>query len=183
MRTIYNAYKRNAEKYGIGLNHSELGQRQQKFADLNDRFKEINRRNYFLKEKINIEPVKAKLEKIGKLLGLHTKLKDDFLAVEIPSNFQDLKEHQLNIAIDWRLKTREVFEEYFAKNYMVVDFITAENPFGTFYVLKKIERALASNGRRAFHGEIIIFSGFYFVDFVPNCLIQKRLSAIVYFKI
>ena len=78
MRTIYNAYKRNAEKYGIGLNHSELGQRQQKFADLNDRFKEINRRNYFLKEKINIEPVKAKLEKIGKLLGLHTKLKDDF---------------------------------------------------------------------------------------------------------
>jgi predicted GNAT superfamily acetyltransferase len=42
--------------------------------------------------------------------------------VEIPANVQSIRKENLALAIDWRLKTREIFETYFARGYVAVDF-------------------------------------------------------------
>jgi predicted GNAT superfamily acetyltransferase len=48
---------------------------------------------------------------------------DDKLYVPVPAAFQKLKELDLSLAIDWRLKTRAVFTHYFAKGWQVADFV------------------------------------------------------------
>ncbi len=45
------------------------------------------------------------------------------LLVEIPSDYQALKEGDLELARDWRLQTRLLFEALFERGYLVTDFI------------------------------------------------------------
>jgi len=44
--------------------------------------------------------------------------------VEIPLNIQELKEKDINIAIEWRMKTRKLFDEYIEKENLIgTDFV------------------------------------------------------------
>jgi len=45
------------------------------------------------------------------------------LFVEIPPDFGDMMERRPDLALDWRLKTRDIFTTCFARGYRVVDFL------------------------------------------------------------
>ncbi len=66
-------------------------------------------------------------------------INEDIRYVDIPLNIQELKHKNLNDAIEWRIKTRKLFDDYIEKQkYIGVDFIIDEvNQKGT-YVFKKI---------------------------------------------
>jgi predicted GNAT superfamily acetyltransferase len=55
--------------------------------------------------------------------------------VPVPANFQQLKRLNNNLAIDWRFKTREIFQTLFAKGYAIVSLQKSENEPVHFYVL------------------------------------------------
>jgi predicted GNAT superfamily acetyltransferase len=64
--------------------------------------------------------------------------------VEIPNDLQAIKQSNMTLAQDWRLKTRELFEAYFARGYEVIDFVRAGEVWGAqraarnWYVLRRI---------------------------------------------
>ena len=58
------------------------------------------------------------------------------LLLEIPADFLGLKTEDLQLAVDWRYHSRELFEELFALGYLVTDFIYLSGTLGrSFYVL------------------------------------------------
>jgi len=60
--------------------------------------------------------------------------------VEIPGDFQSLKQSDRSLAFDWRLHTREVFERLFDDGYIVTDFIHQRQPFSRgVYLLARSE--------------------------------------------
>jgi len=62
-----------------------------------------------------------------------TTLTGTLLLIEIPSDFLALKAADLPLARDWRFYTREVFENAFATDYLVTDFVHDNER--SFYVL------------------------------------------------
>jgi predicted GNAT superfamily acetyltransferase len=60
-------------------------------------------------------------------------LSEPLLLVEIPSDFPTLKSSDLTLAYDWRMATREVFEQAFASGYVVTNFIHVKER--SFYTL------------------------------------------------
>jgi predicted GNAT superfamily acetyltransferase len=42
--------------------------------------------------------------------------------VEIPNGFTEMQAQQPDLALDWRMKTREIFTTYFGRGYRAVDF-------------------------------------------------------------
>jgi len=42
--------------------------------------------------------------------------------VEIPTGFTEMQAQQPDLALDWRMKTREIFTTYFGRGYRAVDF-------------------------------------------------------------
>jgi predicted GNAT superfamily acetyltransferase len=67
-----------------------------------------------------------------------------FLLVEIPSDFLAVKQQDRELALAWRLHTRELFEQAFAQGYLVVDFIylKGERRPRSYYLLVHGERTL-----------------------------------------
>lgn len=58
--------------------------------------------------------------------------------VEIPENFQALRNTDAELARVWRAHTRELFEEAFKREYLVTDFLHLKGPQArNFYVLSK----------------------------------------------
>ncbi|HWO98548.1 MAG TPA: GNAT family N-acetyltransferase [Bacillus sp. (in: firmicutes)] len=57
------------------------------------------------------------------------------LLVPVPANFQQIKSKNNALAIDWRLKTREIFQTLFAKGYAVVSLTKSDNEPVHYYVL------------------------------------------------
>lgn len=49
----------------------------------------------------------------------------EVVLLEIPADIHPLKETDMELAYDWRLKVRKAFEKYLDKGYIVVDFISA----------------------------------------------------------
>jgi predicted GNAT superfamily acetyltransferase len=45
------------------------------------------------------------------------------LIVEIPSDFQEIKQKDIELALAWRIQTRAIFEQVFSAGYLVTDFI------------------------------------------------------------
>jgi predicted GNAT superfamily acetyltransferase len=43
--------------------------------------------------------------------------------VEIPMGFTDMLTAAPDVALDWRMKTREIFKTYFGRGYRAVDFL------------------------------------------------------------
>jgi predicted GNAT superfamily acetyltransferase len=58
------------------------------------------------------------------------------LLVEIPSRFQELQENP-DLALAWRLHTREIFQAYFDRGYCALDFFLARNAGRGHYLLAR----------------------------------------------
>ncbi len=54
--------------------------------------------------------------------------------VRIPADFQSLKAANMDLALEWRTHTRELFEEAFAKDYMVTDLLVEDGR--SYYLLE-----------------------------------------------
>ena len=61
------------------------------------------------------------------------------LALEIPSNIADYMANNKALAIDWRIKSRTVFIEYFKKGYKLIDFVLRKekNSLRCFHILEE----------------------------------------------
>lgn len=59
--------------------------------------------------------------------------------VPIPYEIQKIKEHDLELALQWRYHTRKVFQQLFAKGYVAVDVHVSPKEHVSYYVLKKEE--------------------------------------------
>ena len=59
----------------------------------------------------------------------------DTAYIEIPKNIRRLKETRLSEAIEWRMKTRHLFESAFKKSYVVEDFVFSKDKQSVFYKL------------------------------------------------
>jgi predicted GNAT superfamily acetyltransferase len=59
------------------------------------------------------------------------------LRAEIPADIQAVKQVDMALAMDWRLKTRQIFETYFERGYQAVDLIRAreDRDRRNYYVL------------------------------------------------
>ena len=68
-------------------------------------------------------------------------LDHDIVSVAIPSAFQQMKEVSPSLALDWRMRTRRVFQTCFAKGFQVTDFMKypESNAPVHFYILTKKE--------------------------------------------
>jgi predicted GNAT superfamily acetyltransferase len=73
----------------------------------------------------------------------------EFLMVEIPVDFYqmlretDVKEEEIkHIPLDWRMKTRDIFQTLFKRGYRVIDFrmIEGEHSKRDFYILKRLKK-------------------------------------------
>ena len=87
-------------------------------------------------EKYEVLPnvIKTKEEKIRIPIKFNP-IDEKKILIEIPYDYQLVKRVDLRVAFKWRLITREAFSYYFARNYIVVDFLRRENR--SFYVLAK----------------------------------------------
>ncbi len=63
---------------------------------------------------------------------------DHPLLVPVPANFQELKKTDHELAIDWRFKTRNVFQQLFESGYAVVSLQKTTNEPVHYYVLTKL---------------------------------------------
>jgi predicted GNAT superfamily acetyltransferase len=59
------------------------------------------------------------------------------ILVEIPAGFGEMQLGDPELALAWRLQTREVFQKYFARGYRAVDFFLARNVGRGHYLLAK----------------------------------------------
>ena len=66
-------------------------------------------------------------------------LDSEVLLVEIPGDINEMKRYSLDLANEWKLKLRSVFQEYFSRGYVAVDFISVKvnGCRRNFYVLWK----------------------------------------------
>lgn len=73
--------------------------------------------------------------------------------VEIPSNFQELKAAEPDLALEWRRHTRVLFENLFAQGYMVLDFVFLRGSQPrSFYVVSHGENTLLLAHRGEYRG-------------------------------
>lgn len=62
------------------------------------------------------------------------------LVLEIPMGFTDMQRDAPDLALEWRMQTREIFETYFSKGYRVVDFfLDRPHARGRYLLAKKGE--------------------------------------------
>lgn len=75
-----------------------------------------------------------------KLAGYDLERTSQMVAVEIPESIQAIRRADLALAREWRLGTRDIFEVYFARGYVAIDFVglRKENERRNFYVLAQI---------------------------------------------
>jgi predicted GNAT superfamily acetyltransferase len=59
------------------------------------------------------------------------------ILVEIPAGFGEMQLGDPELALAWRLQTREVFQKYFARGYRAVDFFLARNVGRGHYLLAR----------------------------------------------
>lgn len=61
----------------------------------------------------------------------------DAYTVPIPEDFQLLKKRNPNLAMEWRLKTRVIFQQLLSKDYVAVDLIRKPEQAVSYYVFKR----------------------------------------------
>jgi predicted GNAT superfamily acetyltransferase len=62
-------------------------------------------------------------------------LSDRRLLVEIPTGFTDMQAREPDLALEWRLATRRIFQTYLGRGYRVVDFFLARSTRRGQYLL------------------------------------------------
>ncbi|WP_199478530.1 GNAT family N-acetyltransferase [Peribacillus saganii] len=80
------------------------------------------------------------LEKQPQLINVEETLKsisdsDTTIVVPVPACFQKLKSENNELAIDWRFKTRQIFQTLFTKGYAAASIRKSENQLVHYYVL------------------------------------------------
>jgi predicted GNAT superfamily acetyltransferase len=71
---------------------------------------------------------------------------EDIKYIDIPLNIQELKNRDLNKAIEWRMKSRDLFDKYIAQqNFFVIDYIVDQINKKGMYVLKKSDNDVQKN--------------------------------------
>jgi predicted GNAT superfamily acetyltransferase len=63
----------------------------------------------------------------------------EVVAIPIPTEIQKIKKENLSLAIDWRVKTSELFQTLFSKGYVVVGIERKQGENIQNYLLKKTE--------------------------------------------
>lgn len=83
-----------------------------------------------------------------KITKINTNLTSETILIEIPESIQKIKAANIKLARDWRLKTRELFETYFRRGYVAIDFLSEkmDGERRNFYILKKLK-----GNRSTFH--------------------------------
>jgi predicted GNAT superfamily acetyltransferase len=76
-------------------------------------------------------------------------LEDETLLVEIPEDIGEILKKNPDLVVDWRVKTREIFEEYFSRGYIASEFIRKGKQ--SLYLLKKVSEEEISGGTFAHH--------------------------------
>jgi predicted GNAT superfamily acetyltransferase len=66
-------------------------------------------------------------------------LTDRRLLVEIPTGFGDMQMRRPDLALDWRMATRQIFQTYFARGYKVVDFFLSRAARRGHYLMVRAE--------------------------------------------
>ncbi|HXG87063.1 MAG TPA: hypothetical protein VNJ02_01915 [Vicinamibacterales bacterium] len=57
--------------------------------------------------------------------------------VEVPAGFTEMQKEEPDLALEWRMTTREIFESYFGRGYRAVDFeLTRESNRGRYLLAK-----------------------------------------------
>jgi predicted GNAT superfamily acetyltransferase len=74
---------------------------------------------------------------VPKAIFLDSEKDANILYVPVPNQFQTIKSNDLKIALNWRLKTREVFTYYLSKGWMVTALRKSDHPYLHHYVLEK----------------------------------------------
>jgi predicted GNAT superfamily acetyltransferase len=60
------------------------------------------------------------------------------LAVEIPTGFTDMLSRAPNVALAWRMSTRQIFSTYFGRGYRAVEFfLDRPSRKGTYLLVKQ----------------------------------------------
>ncbi|MFK9093944.1 GNAT family N-acetyltransferase [Bacillus salipaludis] len=59
------------------------------------------------------------------------------LYVPVPSHIQAIKTDRMVAALEWRLKTREVFSHYLNKGWIVTELRKSQKPYLYYYILQK----------------------------------------------
>jgi len=59
-----------------------------------------------------------------RVITFHADLEAPCLSLEVPGDIQKLKQADMSLALDWRLRVREAFETYFERDYSVTDLAT-----------------------------------------------------------
>ncbi len=71
---------------------------------------------------------------------------EDIKCIDIPLNIQELKNKDITEAIEWRMNTRKLFDEYVAKqNFIVIDYIIDQVNKKGIYILKKFDNNKQGN--------------------------------------
>lgn len=61
-------------------------------------------------------------------MAVELDLKDDVLLVQVPPDLQTIKRLDLTVARGWRKMTRDIFETYFRRGYVVTGFASSRQP-------------------------------------------------------
>ena len=69
-------------------------------------------------------------------------LEDRRVLVEIPVGFTEMQAQAPQLALEWRMATRRIFQAYFARHYRVVDFFLSKAAGrGQYLLSRKVEDA------------------------------------------
>jgi predicted GNAT superfamily acetyltransferase len=60
------------------------------------------------------------------LVEYDCKSEEETVCVQVPVDIQAIRRENMALAVDWRRKTREIFETYFRRGYVAVDFARGE---------------------------------------------------------
>ncbi|RME76688.1 MAG: hypothetical protein D6784_05285 [Chloroflexi bacterium] len=80
-----------------------------------------------------------------RIVGTNLCLENDLLSVEIPPNIHAVKQTSLDLAMEWRLQVRQVFETCFSAGFIAIDFLSdvRNGARRSRYLLAKLTPALA----------------------------------------
>lgn len=74
---------------------------------------------------------------IPKDIVLNISASFNILLVPIPNKFQEIKSSNMKLALEWRMKTREVFTHYLNRGWSVTELSKSDHPNLHYYVLEK----------------------------------------------
>jgi predicted GNAT superfamily acetyltransferase len=63
---------------------------------------------------------------------------EGLLFVPVPGNIQEIKSQRMSIALEWRMRTREVFTHYFNNGWMATALKKSDQSSLYYYVLQKM---------------------------------------------